>query len=155
MECFDEMTAMLFLDGELSKQKEYLVSGHLKKCHKCRELIRRLHEENTDISNLFEIDHRMSDQAQLILNRIRTVRESHSRPGRIHSLYPGWGLRIAAAVLLIFVLSVFIFINKEPAVSGLDNEVLLRAARVDGHSVQTHVFNSGDKDITFIWLEKI
>jgi anti-sigma factor RsiW len=155
MECFDEREAMLFLDGELPEEKARQISDHLKRCRQCGELVQRLREENTGISNLFALDHRIPDQTQLILKRIRTDRQFLSGPARFHLPYFGWGLRVAAAVLLIFVLFVFIFIKKEPAVSGLDNGVLLQTARVDGHSVQTHIFSSGDEDITFIWLEKI
>jgi anti-sigma factor RsiW len=155
MKCFNEMTYMLFLDDELPGEKAHQISHHLKRCPQCRKLVQRLHEENTGISSLFALDHPVPDQAQLIFNRINTVPKSPSRFDRINFPHLVRGMRIATLLLLIFLLSVFIFLNKKPAVSNLVQEVLLQSARVEGHSVQTHVFNSGDTDITFIWLEKI
>lgn len=155
MQCFDEMTLMFFLDGELSKQKKHRVSGHLMTCQKCRDLIRCLREENKNISRLFTPDHRITDQTRLILDRIKSVDQHDVRKRKILLPARRWKLGVAAAGLFIFILLLFIFTGRDSNLYVSHEQVLVQAASIDGQPVETHVFGSGDEDIVFIWLEKM
>lgn len=155
MNCFDKQTYLVFLDGELSRRKENRVTKHLEKCQHCRDLVRKLQEENAEIAKLFELHHRIIDQSKQVLRQIDLTDKSDSGRQKFfpRALLPG--LRIAAVVLFVSILSLFIFFRKDPAVSDSGREVLVQTANVDGHQVQTHVFGSVDRDIIFIWFEKI
>ena len=51
MSHFDEMTGLLYLEGQLDAARSLEIAGHLKECASCRELIRALQQETLLLSS--------------------------------------------------------------------------------------------------------
>jgi hypothetical protein len=88
------------------------------------------------------------------MDKIRGFRDESRHPGKARPGLLIRGLQIAAAVLLVALFLVFLFMDRDSGPFNGERDILIRTARVEGRAVQTHVFVSGDPDIKFIWLEK-
>jgi len=155
MKCYDESILQRFVDGELGVLLGGRVASHVKKCSRCRDCVDDLKRENSEISRLFREEIKAPEMRQPIMDKIRVARNESHHPGKARTGLLVWGLRIAAAILMVALLSVFLFYNKKTDVLTAEGDVLIRTAQVEGQTVQTHVFASGDLDTKFIWLEKM
>ena len=155
MKCHSETVYQRFVDGDLGLLIKLRVVSHLKKCEICRRRVQMLRDENLGISHLFESDHEVPDLTQLIMSRINQSNTHVSRQPGIRFPDLSWGLRIAAVFLLIAMFLFFLFQSRDSGTFTGKGDVLIRTAKVEGQAVQTHVFESGDSNTTFIWLEKI
>ena len=154
MKCIDESILQRFVDGELGALPRSRVALHVKKCGRCRNYLDELERENSEISRLFREEIKAPELRQPIMDKIRGFRDESRHPGKARPGLLIRGLQIAAAVLLVALFLVFLFMDRDSGPFNGERDILIRTARVEGRAVQTHVFVSGDPDIKFIWLEK-
>ncbi|MCP5105185.1 MAG: hypothetical protein GY950_17480 [bacterium] len=162
MKCFDELAYAMFLDNELEPGERQKVAAHLEQCRKCRELVRQLEEENQRLTTAFETDEKTPDLVPGVMVKLRAP-ESHRDNERkripLHTAHTArWLMAAAASVVLAGFLFIFLWLDKTPADPRLletETQVLICKAQVEGHDVQSHIVNSDDPDIKFIWFEKL
>lgn len=155
MKCYSEKVYQRFLDGELGPLLKRRVILHAKTCGKCRDWIHRLNRENSAISLLFQEAREAPDLSRPIMERIRISLGPSPNPEKSRSRFMVRGLQFAAAICLFVLFLVFLFQDRKPGPFNGNRDILIRTAMVDGHSVRTHLFASGDPDTIFIWLEKM
>lgn len=155
MKCFTETIYQRFVDGELNPLLKMRVAGHVGRCGRCRERVDRLKGEDSRIALLLQPGPEAPDLRTSIMERITAAGEEPAHPQRPRlSLTWDW-LPAAAVFVLVALFLISLFQNGDSGQHGGEGEVLIQAASVDGRPVQTHVFDSGNSDIRFIWLEKI
>jgi hypothetical protein len=131
------------------------VARHIRRCGRCRERIERLNGENSRLTLLLQPEQEAPDLSQSIMDQITSAREGTAHPERSRSRMSAAWILVAAAFILVALFLFSPFQSRNPGSFKGEREVLVQTATVDGRTVQTHVFESGDADITFIWLEKI
>jgi predicted anti-sigma-YlaC factor YlaD len=159
MKCFDELVYAMFLDNELAPEKRQNAAAHLEQCPKCREQVKKMEEENRQLTKAFERNEETPDLVPVVMDELMapgSSRYSGGKPVRLHTAR--WIMAAAAAVVLVGFLFFFLWLNKTPVTpeqTETETRVIICNARVEGQEVQTHIFNSDDPDIKFIWFEKI
>ncbi len=141
--CLDELSVSMFLDDELTPGERKRIETHLETCTLCRELARQQEVENTQIKEIFKSTP-TPDLVPAVMKKLGT-------PGL---LYNRWVLATAASILLAGFLFIFLFLVTPTNSRTNEKQVILCSAQVDGQEVQSHIYESKEPDIQFIWLEK-
>ena len=152
--CFDEPMYAMYLDGETGPETKQEIETHLESCARCKELVRQLEAENTRLKKTFAVSPSPAlDLVPGVMEKLADDREKIIPVRRYR-----WVLATAASFLLVVFLLVYFIINKRssptPPEQPGEKQVILCTARVEGRSVQTHIYKSDEPDIQFIWLEK-
>jgi anti-sigma factor RsiW len=155
MKCYDESILQRFVDGETGALLLRRVAAHIKKCERCRSLAARLKRENDELAGILEEDVEPPDLSEPIMDKIRSTAPPARSPIKSGIRLPVRALRIAATVALVVLFLVFLLLDRGSSSFIPEKEVLIRTARVEGRAVQTHIFDSGESETKFIWLEKI
>ena len=143
VKCLDELLVSMFLDDELPPGERKRVETHLETCTLCRELVRQREVENTQIKEIFN--------TTLTPDLVPAVMEKLGTPGLLNYR---WVLATAASILLVVFLFIFLFLMTPTKSQTSEKQVILCSAKVDGQEVQSHIYESTEPDIQFIWLEK-
>ena len=143
VKCLDELSVSMFLDDELTPGERKRVETHLETCTLCRELLRQREAENTQIKEIFKTTP-APDLLPAVMEKLGT-------PGRLNYR---WVLATAASILLVAFLFIFLFLITPTNPETSEKQVILCSAQVDGQEVQSHIYESTEPDIQFIWLEK-
>jgi hypothetical protein len=152
--CFDEPVYAMYLDGEAGPETKQEIETHLESCDRCKEQVRQLEAENTRLKKTFAVRPGPGpDLVPMVMEKLADDREKIIPLRRYR-----WVLAAAASFLLVVFLSLYFIIDKRPSPippgQPGEKQVILCTARVEGHSVQTHIYRSDEPDIQFIWLEK-
>lgn len=143
VKCLDELSVSMFLDDELTPGERKRVETHLETCTLCRELVRQQEVENTQIKEIFK--------STPTPDLVPAVMKKLGAPGRLNYR---WVLATAASILLAGFLFIFLFLITPTNSRASEKQVILCSAQVDGQEVQSHIYQSKEPDIQFIWLEK-
>ncbi|UCH95853.1 MAG: zf-HC2 domain-containing protein [Candidatus Aminicenantes bacterium] len=163
-ECFDQVRYTMFLDNELPHEERQRIEAHLETCSRCRELVQQMKMENTQIKEIFKTTH-TPDLVPAVMDKLGTpgfspgyqryqCHQRHQRSRLIKLLNYRWMLAAAASVLLAGFLFIFLFLMTPTKPETIETRVILCSATVEGQEVQSHIYESTDPDIQFIWLEK-
>ena len=155
MKCFGETIYQRFVDDELTPLLKMRVARHIRRCGRCREGIERLNRENSRLTLLLQPEQEGPDLSRSIMDRITSSLAGTGLPERSRSRLPWAWIPVAAAFILVAMFLLSPFQGRNSSHFKGEGKVLIQTATVDGRTVQTHVFESGDEDITFIWLEKM
>jgi predicted anti-sigma-YlaC factor YlaD len=159
--CLDELVVSMFLDDELAPGERKKAEIHLETCTLCRELVRQREAENTQIKEIFKTTH-TPDLVPTVMEKLKTPGLSssyqrdqrHQRSRLINLLNYRWVLATAASILLVGFLFIFLFLMTPTKSGTSEKQVILCSAQVEGQEVQSHIYESTEPDIQFIWLEK-
>ena len=143
VKCLDELSVSMFLDDELIPAERKRVETHLETCTLCRELVQQGEAENTQIRKIFKTPP-TPDLAPAVMKKLGT-------PGLLKYR---WVLATAASILLVGFLFIFLFLITPITPEASEKHVVLCSAQVEGQEVQSHIYESTEPDIQFIWLEK-
>lgn len=141
--CLDELLVSMFLDDELVPAERKRVEIHLETCTLCRELVRKREAESIQIKEIFKTTP-SPDLVPAVMKKLET-------PARLNYR---WVLATAASILLAGFLFIFLFLITPTTPEASEKQVILCSAQVDGQEVQSHIYESTEPDIQFIWLEK-
>lgn len=146
MNCLNELVCTMFLDNELEPEERQRAAAHLERCPTCRERIKNMEEENRALEAAFG-EEDTPDLVPVVMDKL-TAPESPRHFFR-------WAM--AAAIVLAGFLSFFLWFagpTTGPGEIETETRVIVCNARVEGQDVQSHIFDSTDPDIKFIWFEK-
>jgi anti-sigma factor RsiW len=161
VKCLDELLVSMFLDDELAPGERKRVETHLETCTFCRELVRQREAENTQIKEIFKTT-LTPDLVPAVMKKLGTpgLSPGYQRDQRhqwsrlINQLNYRRVLATAASILLVGFLFIFLFLMTPTKSQTSEKQVILCSAQVDGQEVQSHIYESTEPDIQFIWLEK-
>lgn len=146
MKCLNELVYTMFLDNELEPEERKRAAAHLEQCPKCRERVEKMEEENRALTTVFD-ETDTPDLVPMVMNKLA--------PPASPRHFLRWAM--AAAIVLAGFLSFFLWFagpTTGPGETETETRIIICNARVEGHDVQSHIFDSTDPDITFIWFEK-
>ncbi|MCP5053497.1 MAG: hypothetical protein GY940_40400 [bacterium] len=144
--CFAESHYALYLDKELGREESREIEEHIKECSRCKELVSRMEAENARIRRALET-HTAPDIASQVMARLEAPPAPRALPRW------RWALTAAATLLVVGFLFFFLLFNSAPT-GNVETRVILCTAKVEGQPVQSHIYESKEPDIQFIWLEK-
>ncbi len=148
MTCLNELVCTMFLDNELEPDEQQRAAAHLDQCPKCRELIKNMEEENQALTTAFD----KKDTPDLV----STVMDKLTAPTSPRHTFR-WAMAAAASFVVAGLLSFFLWFGNPstgPGETEMETRIIICNARVEGQDVQSHIFDSTDPDIKFIWFEK-
>lgn len=147
MKCLNELVCTMFLDNELEPGERQRAAAHLEQCPRCRERIEKMAEENRALTAVFDSKEEAPDLVSTVMDKLTPpVSSMHFRR---------WA--IAAAIVVAGFLSFFLWFagpSADPGEMEPETRVIVCNARVEGHDVENHIFDTSDPEITFIWFEK-
>ena len=100
MGCFEDILYSRYLDEELSLSEKKKIEAHFKECKKCKNLLQKMEGENKGITDLFKVDHKMTNLTPIIMNKINKIEEEpFQNKWNLFKRFK-WGLVIAATIIL-------------------------------------------------------